>query len=48
MTNEERHASAKERFEERAGILEFQAGITRNLAEHQARKDVELSRGVES
>ena len=38
----------QERFDERAGILEFQAGITRNLAEHQAKKDVELSQGVES
>lgn len=40
MTNEERHASAKERFEERAGILEFMAHYPRAEAERIAKREV--------
>ena len=40
MTNEERHASAKERFDERAGILEFMAHYPRSEAERIAKREV--------
>lgn len=39
MTTEERHASAKERYEERAGILEFMAHYPRNEAERIAKAE---------
>ena len=35
----------QELFDERAGILEFDAGIERGLAEHQAKQDVQMRRG---
>lgn len=39
MTTEERHASAKECFEERAGILGFDANMSREQAERQAKQE---------
>ncbi len=38
MTSE-RHDNARERFEERAGILEFCAGFPRNEAERIAKRE---------
>lgn len=40
MTAAERHASARELYEERAAIREFYAGYPRNEAERLARADV--------
>ncbi len=36
----------QEQFDERAGIREFEAGIERSLAEHQAKQDVQMRWGV--
>lgn len=36
----DRHENARERFEERAGILEFEAGMPRKQAEAAARAEV--------
>lgn len=35
----------QEQFDERAGICEFEAGIERSLAEHQAKQDVQMRQG---
>lgn len=40
MTTAERHASARELYEERAAIREFYAGYPRGEAERLARADV--------
>lgn len=37
----------QEHFDERAGIREFEAGIERGLAEHQAKQDVQMRQGGE-
>jgi len=40
MTNAERHTIARERYEERAAILQFDGGLSRGEAERQAAQEV--------